>query len=194
VFLDRFTGASRALARIIHRCWRSTDTVSSLRGKPLPAALNGPLPCRPSPDPLQRCLFLPLGPERTRNVSLSAASMARPSARTEKSRRTETVRCQRAGTLQGIHRDWRFKDSGYATLPGSDGERDLRRHSVFGERGREAHCAGLRSGPAFLVKRGLERIAEGIKRELCRNGRREKQRAGSIRLHSGQARSTSIRT
>jgi hypothetical protein len=52
--------------------------VSSLRGKPLPAALNGPLPCRPPPDPLQRCLFLPLEPERNRNVSLSAASMARP--------------------------------------------------------------------------------------------------------------------
>src|SRR5688572_24421753 len=60
---------------------KQRHTVSSLRGEPLPAALNGPLPCRPPPDPLQSCLFLPSGPERNRNVSLSAASMVRPSAR-----------------------------------------------------------------------------------------------------------------
>src|SRR5688500_13709494 len=59
-------------------------TVSSLRGEPFPAALNGPLPCRLPPDPLRSCLFLPPGAERNRNVSLSAASMARPSARTER--------------------------------------------------------------------------------------------------------------
>jgi hypothetical protein len=65
---------------------KDRHTVSSLRGKPLPAALNGPLPCRPPPEPLQRCLFLPLGPERNLNVSLSAASMARPRLTREKSR------------------------------------------------------------------------------------------------------------
>src|ERR687892_220556 len=60
-------------------------TVSSLRGEAFLAALNGPLPCRPPPDPLQRCLFLRSGPERNLNVSLSAASMARPSARRRES-------------------------------------------------------------------------------------------------------------
>jgi hypothetical protein len=121
-------------------------TVSSLRGKPFPAALNGPLPCRPPPDPLQRCLFLPSGPERNLNVSLSAASMAPPSARRREkpgryeSRRTEIVRCQRAGTLQVGHRNWRFKDSGYTYLPGSNGERDLRKVGVIG-RGRQRPIA-----------------------------------------------------
>jgi hypothetical protein len=33
---------------------------------------------------------------------------------------------------------WRFKDSGYTYLPGSNGERDLRRLGVIGERSREA--------------------------------------------------------
>src|SRR5688572_23483388 len=117
---------------------KQRHTVSSLRGEPFPAALNGPLPCRPPPDPLQSCCFLPLGPERNRNVSLSAASMARPSARRREkpgrceSRRTETLRSQRAGTLQVGHRDWRFKDSGYATLPGSNGGKDLRTVGVIG--------------------------------------------------------------
>ena len=61
-------------------------TVASLRGEPFPAALNGLLPYRPPPDPPQRCLFLPSGPERNLNVSLSAASMVRPSARRRESR------------------------------------------------------------------------------------------------------------
>jgi hypothetical protein len=64
--------------------------------------------------------------------------MARPSARTEKSRsdtkagapRPYGVKEQGHGRFN--HRDWRFKDSEYPTLPGSDGERDLRRHSVIG--------------------------------------------------------------
>jgi hypothetical protein len=113
-------------------------TVSSLGGEPFPAALNEPLPCRPPPDPLQRCLFLLSGPERNGNVSVSAASMARPlGSHREKperydSRRTDTVQSQSAGTLQDSHCDWRFKDSGYATLPGSDGARDLRRYRVIG--------------------------------------------------------------
>jgi hypothetical protein len=38
----------------------------------------------------------------------------------------------RAGTLQGRHRDWRFKDSGYTYLPRSNGERDLRKVGVIG--------------------------------------------------------------
>jgi hypothetical protein len=67
--------------------------------------------------------------------------MARPSAprrseerkpRRYESRRTETVRCQRAGTLQVGHRDWRFKDSGYATLPGSDGKEISEKLIVIG--------------------------------------------------------------
>jgi hypothetical protein len=45
----------------------------SLRGKPFSAALNGPLPCRPPPDPLQDCLFLLSGPERKLNGSVSGA-------------------------------------------------------------------------------------------------------------------------
>src|SRR5918996_4405529 len=65
---------------------KRVHTVSSLRGEPFPAALNGPLPCRPPPNPLQRCLFLRSGPERNLNVSLSAASMVRPSARRRESR------------------------------------------------------------------------------------------------------------
>jgi hypothetical protein len=101
--------------------------VSSLRGKPLPAALNGPLPCRPPPDPLQRCLFLPLGPERNRNVSLSAASMARPSARTEKSRSDAKAGAPRPYGIkeEGSHCDLALKRLGYAYLPGSKGERDV---------------------------------------------------------------------
>src|ERR687892_1739240 len=63
------------------------DTLSqAFGGEPFPATLNGPLPCRPPPDPPRRCLFLPSGPERNVNVSLSAASMARPSARRRESR------------------------------------------------------------------------------------------------------------
>ena len=100
-------------------------TVSSLRGEPFPAALNGPLPRRPPPDPLQRCLFLPSGPERNINVSLSAASMACPSARRKEkpgryeSRHTEKLRCHRGETWQGSHRDLRLEYSGYVYLLGS---------------------------------------------------------------------------
>jgi hypothetical protein len=141
--------------------------VSSLRGEPFPAALNGPLPCRPPPDPLQSCLSLTSGPERNRNVSLSAASMARPSARRREkpgryeSRRTEKIRSQRAGTWQVGHRDWRFKDSGYATLPGSNGKRDLRKADCDWAREVEAHCAGLRSGPAFLSWNAMNNPVQG---------------------------------
>jgi hypothetical protein len=72
------------------------------------------------------------GPERNRNVSLSAASVA-PAPRLgglrgEKSRgdakagaRDATV--SKSRDMAGSHRDWRFKDSGYATLSGSNGER-----------------------------------------------------------------------
>jgi hypothetical protein len=58
--------------------------------------------------------------------------------------------------LQGSHRDWRFTDSGYACLPGSNGQRDrrgtARRAPTSGvwDKEAEAHCAGSRSGPAFL--------------------------------------------
>jgi len=48
---------------------KDRHTVSSLRGEPFAAALNGPVPCRPPPDPLQGCLFLLSGPERNRKVS-----------------------------------------------------------------------------------------------------------------------------
>src|SRR5918996_2516223 len=100
-------------------------TVSSLRGKPFPAALNGPLPCRPPPDPLQRCLLLPSGPEQNLNVSSerglhgsSLGSEARKPGRYG-SRRTEKLRCQRGGTPQDNHRDLALEYSGYAYLLGS---------------------------------------------------------------------------
>jgi hypothetical protein len=57
------------------------QTVFTLRDEPSSAALNKPLPCRPPPDPLQRCLFFLSGPERKLNLPVSAASMARPSGR-----------------------------------------------------------------------------------------------------------------
>jgi hypothetical protein len=95
-------------------------TVSSLRGEPFPAALNGPLPCRPPPDPLQRCLLLPSGPERNLNVSLSAASVARPSARRkEKPGRTKagaprSYGVKEQGHRRIAHRDLALEYSGYA--------------------------------------------------------------------------------
>jgi hypothetical protein len=114
-------------------------TVSSLRGEPLPAALNGPLPCRPPPDPLQSCLFLPSGPERKLNVSLSAASMARPSAL-----RQLGGEKSRGGTKAGTPRPYRVKEQGHGRLTTATGaskiqgtstcrvERDLRRLGVIG--------------------------------------------------------------
>jgi hypothetical protein len=86
-------------------------TVSSLRGEPFLAALNGPLPCRPPPDPLQSRLFLPSGPERKLNVSLERGLHGSPLGSQERkpgryeSRRTETLRYRRAGTLQVSRRD-----------------------------------------------------------------------------------------
>jgi hypothetical protein len=114
------------------------QTVLSLQGEPFPAALNKSLPCRPPPDPLQSCLFLPSEPERNLNVSLSAASMARPSARTGKSRADTKAGAPRPygikeeGHCRLTAVTWRFKDSGYAYLPGSNRERDLRRLGVIG--------------------------------------------------------------
>src|SRR5688500_2113934 len=91
------------------------DTVSSLRGEPFPAALNGPLPCRPPPDPLQKCLFLPSGPDRNSNVSLNAASMARPSAPgapREKSR---------SDTKAGAPRPYGLKEQGHCRIAAATG-------------------------------------------------------------------------
>jgi hypothetical protein len=147
--------------------------VSSLRGKPFSAvvrlahhpegtrrALNGPVPCRPPPDPLQGCLFLRSGPERKLNVSLSAALNGSPLGSKEKekpgryeSRRTEKIRCQRAGTFKVRHGDWRFEYSVYAYLGDGNVKRTYKKFWCDWVREVEAHCAGLRSGPAFLVKR-----------------------------------------
>src|SRR5918994_7970847 len=100
-------------------------TVSSLRGEPSPAALNGPLLCRRPPDPLQSCLLLRSGPERNLNVSSergldgsSLGSEARKPGRYE-SRRTGKLRCQRGETPQDNHCDLALEYSGYAYLLGS---------------------------------------------------------------------------
>jgi hypothetical protein len=85
--------------------------------------------------------------------------MARPSARREKSRGDTKADAPRPyGVKEEGHcslatATWRLKDSGYATLPGSNGERDLRRLGVIGRERHKANCAGLRSDPAFLMKR-----------------------------------------
>jgi hypothetical protein len=74
------------------------------------------------------------GPERKRNVSLSAASMARASGvRREKPGDTKAGAPR---VMEGHCRlatvTWRFKDSGYATLLGSNRFRDLSKLSVIG--------------------------------------------------------------
>src|SRR5918996_253814 len=78
-------------------------TVSSLRGEAFLAALNGPLPCRPPPDPLQRCLLLPSGPERNLNVSSERGLLGSPLGSEARkpgrygSRRTETCGVKEEG-------------------------------------------------------------------------------------------------
>jgi hypothetical protein len=104
-------------------------TVSSLRGEPFLAALNKSLPCRPPPDLLQSCLFLRSGPERKLNVSQSAPPRLAPRLTREKSRGDTTAG---APTRYGVKEQghcrlatvpWRLKNSGYAYLPGSNGEK-----------------------------------------------------------------------
>jgi hypothetical protein len=101
------------------------QTVFTLRDEPFSAALNKPLPCRPPPNPLQRCLFLLSGPERNLNFPLSAASMARPSGVREKkpadtkggAPKRYSVKEEgpcRLATVTGC-----FKDSGYGYLAAS---------------------------------------------------------------------------
>jgi hypothetical protein len=110
------------------------QTVSSLRGNPLPAALNGPLPWWP-PNLNRLRLRLSRG-SLNLNLNLNLRTAPRLGKREKpgrtESRRTKTVRSQRAGTFKVSHCDWRFKGSGYATLPGSDSERDLSRLIVIG--------------------------------------------------------------
>src|SRR5687767_14260271 len=100
------------------------QTISSLRGKPFPAALNGPLPRRPPPDPLQWCLFLPSGPKRNRNVSLSAASTASLSARTEKGR---------GDTTAGALRSYDLKEEGHCRLTTATGASKIQGSLLAGQ-------------------------------------------------------------
>src|SRR5687767_15646703 len=59
------------LARIIRRCWRSSDPLLQAFGaSPCRPRSMGLYLSRPPPDPPQSCLSLTSGPERNRNVSL----------------------------------------------------------------------------------------------------------------------------
>jgi phosphohistidine phosphatase SixA len=81
-FLVSGAGRKRGTARIIQQCWRSADTLSQafgaspFRPRSMDLYLVGHHPIRSN-----GAYFLPSGPERNLNVSLSPASMARPSAR-----------------------------------------------------------------------------------------------------------------
>ncbi len=74
--------------------------------------------------------MIPIRLERGLNGSPLGLGGEKPGA--TKAGAPRNKRCQRTGTFKVRQCDWRFKDSGYAYLPGSKGERDLRRLVVIG--------------------------------------------------------------